>query len=480
MKTQEYTDRGGKEVVILSAMAWDPQVLGRVAGLAEPPFSSPAANIVAGLMTDYWKASGKPPKKLLDGLAAAWAEKNAHHAALPLVEQLLTAVKDRHRANGDTPAEYVLDLAGEYFSAVRARKAIEAAQTHLDSGRVPEALQSLARAEPVAVGQGTAGVHLLTDPEAVKAAFAQPGESIIPYKGGLQRFFGDALQRDSFVSFMAPEGVGKTWWLIDLAWRAMRAGLRVAFYEVGDMSQNQIVRRFLVRAAGRPWKEGTVRYPKKLEPFRVTEHEDRKYDQPLGRKAAWSACERVMKSMGASQSRLYLETHPNTSCTVSGVRASLANLERSGWVPDVVVIDYADILAPPPGVREERQQINENWKHLRRVSQELHCLVVTATQSRRDSYDGNLLRKKHMSDDKRKLAHVTGMVGINQTNEDKRNGVYRLNWLKAREMEFNEEQCVHTASCLAVCNPAVLSIFPRGDEVKAALDKRREEKGGND
>ena len=82
---------------------------------------------------------------------------------------------------------------------------------------------------------------------------------------------------------------------------------------------------------------------------------------------------------------------------------------------DVVVVDYADILRPPPGRMEPRDQANEVWKQLRALSSALHCLVVTATQANRAGYDRELLGMTNISEDKRKLAHANGVIGINMT-----------------------------------------------------------------
>ena len=67
--------------------------------------------------------------------------------------------------------------------------------------------------------------------------------------------------------------------------------------------------------------------------------------------------------------------------SVADIDSILVEWQRDDWAADVVVVDYADILAPPKGVKDTLDQIDENWKGLRRISQVRNCLVVTATQS---------------------------------------------------------------------------------------------------
>ena len=112
-----------------------------------------------------------------------------------------------------------------------------------------------------------------------------------------------------------------------------------------------------------------------------------------------------------------------------------------------------------PGL-EGRDRIDETWKHLRFLSQMFHCLVVTATQSDTLCYNANIITKRNFSGDKRKNAHVTGMIGLNQKDpEEKEIGVTRLNWVVMRERAFSVHKCVYVAGCLAIANPAIRSTY---------------------
>lgn len=120
-------------------------------------------------------------------------------------------------------------------------------------------------------------------------------------------------------------------------------------------------------------------------------------------------------------------------------------------------VDYMDILAPMQGNTDSRDQINANWKAARSLNQKLHCLFVTATQGDADSYDAEEITMSNFSDDKRKNAHCTGTIGINQNEQEKGKGLYRLKWTLSRDLDFNTS--VWCAGCLAVANPCVLSCF---------------------
>ena len=261
--------------------------------------------------------------------------------------------------------------------------------------------------------------------------------------------------------------VHNTFWLLDMAWRAMQQGRHVAFFEVGDMSEGQIMLRFACRAAKRPLKATTsdkpVWYPTSIEHvpdtrFAAVEREERHFEEAMTWKEANQYLKLTREKYG---NKLKLSTHPNSSISVSGMRSVLDSWARAGWgSPDVIVVDYADLLSPPASAGDsERDQINATWKELRALGQETHSLVVTATQSNAESYDAETLSMRNFSGDKRKNAHVTGMVGINQTPDEKLVGLQRLNWVVLRESEFVSERVCHVAGCLSIANPAVHSIF---------------------
>jgi hypothetical protein len=143
---------------------------------------------------------------------------------------------------------------------------------------------------------------------------------------------------------------------------------------------------------------------------------------------------------------------------VDNVRLAVEDNARKGWITDVVVVDYADLLGDPPGYhKENRDKINANWKAMSDLRLDKNLLLLTATQANAESYGKRTMGKKSFSDDKRKNAHVTAMITINKVDEEEERGVYRLDWLFRRN-EAKAPQ-VHVAGCLALANPAMVSTF---------------------
>jgi hypothetical protein len=362
--------------------------------------------------------------------------------------------------------DYLLDVAGKLFNRVRAVELKQSLESDLEDNNVDSALERIDKFRKIEMGLGS-GINLLSDPSVIESALGETVESLVNYPDAAGGFFGRSLCRDAFIAFEGKDKVGKSFFLQDLAWRGVEQQRNVAYFEVGDMSQPQVIRRFISRACDRPIDAESYpyryEYPISMDPSTGgTEMPDmkteiRRIHEPLDMTTIAAALGETSARVGGS--RLKLSCHPNSSITVAGIESILEQWERDGWNADVVCIDYSDILQPLDGKIETRDQIDASWRAMRALSQKRHCLVVTATQANKDSYDSWILGRGNFSGDKRKNAHVTGMVGINQTQSEKERGLYRLNWIVRRELDFSEKRCCWLASCLAVSNVCVLSTF---------------------
>jgi len=461
---------GSSERSIVIGMVVDNAVLGRIADkwTKEGLFGSQYANLIGGWCVSYYNRYSKAPGKSILRIFERWAEDNRDKETAAIVERFLESLSEEYETlASETNADLIIDLAADHFTKTSLLKLKDRIEGFIESGDLAKARAAVDKFSYVEVGAAT-GVDVLTDKNAIKQAFLNKSKPIIQYPGAAGNFFKDALERDAFIGINAPEKRGKTWWLLDIAWRAMQQGLKVAFFEVGDMSEGQILRRFMTRACKRPLKPTDpgkpVRYPISIDhvpdsEFAHVEHETFEYEDDLSWKFAWQTCQKIINKQ--KQCQLKLSVHPSMSITVGGMSSILQSWDRSGWgIPDVVVCDYADILAPPlPGGSDSQEQINTTWSQLRAMSQKLHCLVVTATQADADSYTATTMGMTNFSRDKRKLAHVTGMLGLNQTAAEKTQGLYRLNWMPLRESDYSPEDVCHVAGCLSIANPAILSIF---------------------
>lgn len=349
-------------------------------------------------------------------------------------------------------------------------------------------------------------INPFTDQAAIEHAFDHQPKPLYTMPGKYGDFVNNLLTRDSLVGVLGRDKIGKTWFLMEFAMRAIRQGRSVIFFAAGDLTQPQQTLRFNIRLAGKSNKakycgevnlpvldcwhnqvgdcdhcdnepvveEGDYNEPvytpfdevygytpctkcKKSEPrkFKGATWWETKTIHPLTKGEALKHGKRFMK---ATKGRFRLSCHPNRTLTVTKIESELHRLEvEQGFVPDVIIIDYADIMGPESPKLDRRHQEDERWARLRRLSQVQRANVITATQANRDAYTRNLLTMNNFSESKSKLAHVTGMIGLNQTASEKRRNIIRVNNIVVREDDYDAGDTVSIVQSLTTGRPLITS-----------------------
>ncbi len=464
MKIQKI--QNNEERHILIGMIVDKTVLSKISSIWERDlFKTKWSNLISKWCTNYFRKYEDAPKGHLQPLFESWAERTRDKDTVEMIGTFLSSLSDEYEElSKDLNSEYVIDLAGKHFNKIKLERLADTIQEYIISGKVAEAQARVGTFGNIEIGVGS-GIDVFQNREVIEEAFGEQIEPLIEYPSALKNFFGNTLSRDSFIALMGPEKRGKTFWLIDIAFRGMLQRRKVAFFQVGDMSQNQMMRRLMVRVARRPLYPSSIQYPTYIERDIGSRRAEvlfkkKTFEKKLSWRKSWKACKELMTNRVKSQESYFrLSTHPNDSVSVFDIRDILSRWGRDGWVPDIVVIDYADILKMDVPGLDKRDQIDRTWKQLRALSQSLHCLVVTATQSDASSYKMETIQMENFSEDKRKHSHVTGTIGLNQTKEENKLGVMRLNWIVVREHRFNSHKCCYVAGCLDIANPAIKSTF---------------------
>lgn len=451
--------RGNQERLILTSMIVDDQALAKIATQWKGDlFQSKWANLIGSWCADYHRKYGKAPGRHIQDIVNEWASKDAPKETVQLIDRFLSGLSDEYEQNGNSA--YSLDQAGDYFNSVRARRLVEQVEECVETGQSTKALELIQGFRRLELGQN-AWVDPFS-PEVFSSVFDDPVESIIKLPGSLKTFFGRSLCRDAFISFLGSEKRGKSFFLMEMVYRALCSRCRTAYFEVGDMSQRQVLDRLACRISRRPLRTEEVKIPISISRDPDQSMADVLHDcrelKGLTKAEGFKAVKRFLKTKVRGHGFLRMSCYSSGTISAEQIRHRIQDWAMEGWRADCVVIDYSDLLEGPSGF-EGRDQINETWKQLRRLSQDMHCLVITATQADARSYDAAGLSMRNFSEDKRKLSHVTGMVGLSQTGEERVQGITRLNWIVRREADSFASRYLHVAGCLPLASPVIKSTF---------------------
>lgn len=456
--------------LVITGMIVDDTVLGSIASKwsKEGMLKVSWCNLIGQWCVDYYEAHNKAPGANIENIFLAWAEGHHDKETANLVERFLQSLSGQYdRQKKQLNAQFVLDKAGELFNRIKLEKHADLIKGLVDTKKIDQAIKKANEFEPVSIGKGSA-VSLFRDMAAIDRAFVSRSEPLIVYPGDLGHFFSGLFIRDTLIGFMGREKSGKTYWLVDIAFNAALQRKKVLFFQIGDLSEAEVLMRFATRATKCPANKDDllVKWPVKLERTQdgsysyILESKEVKRKQITPQLAKDALKKIAMDTIRSTkQDYLMIETYANDSMDIVKMRGIVAQYARAGWVPDFIVVDYADLLAAPIGMQEGRDAINKNWKGLKRLSQDYHCCVVTATQSDADSYGSSLMNLSNFSEDKRKYSHVNTMFSINRTDDEMEDQVARLAIMLSREKKVSTKKVVFCAGCYAISNPAVLTTY---------------------
>jgi hypothetical protein len=348
MKTEKYD--GAEERQILIGMITSTPVLAKIAPKWQRRgmFASAWPGLVGSWCVDYFNTYGKAPNKNIEGLFATWAKTARSKDMVKLVEGFLSGLSAQYaELRKKINSDYLVDQAATYFRKVRAIKTSEAIAAHVAAGDLDAAEQEANSLSKLELGPAS-WIDVLRDKAAIERAFTSKSEPMLKFRAGMGEFFGDACERDAFICVVGGPGVGKSWILQEICYQALLERKRTVMFQLGDMSEAQIMRRFMIRIARKPLRPGKVLMPKHIgftDGECIIEHDVKEYPDPLDEQAAWEACQRLIKtSIRSSEPLLRLNVRPNFSATVLDVIAQLRELSRQKTAPDVCIASGSQVL----------------------------------------------------------------------------------------------------------------------------------------
>lgn len=469
---------------ILTHMIVSTEFLKEISEITEPTyFTVPYIETISEWVLDYYDSFKQAPFMDIQPIFEQKEIKLKEQTA-DLIRQLLNGISEQYSENPKINIDYLKEQTIDYFQKRELEITASNVKYHLEQGNIIQAEEEILKFNKILVA--TSQCVNMFDKEVVEKAFEETEEGLFRIPGYLGEFIGP-LQRGWLIALQGGYKKGKTWWLLNLALMACMDNLKVIFFSL-EMSQSQIIKRMmhcttgLAKEAGekefpvfdcihnqnddcqqseRPDQFSTYRDGKKLSPqelkdeytvctycqknrpelFALTTWKELYYCKELTKIKALQKAEVFKRAHGT---RFKLKTYPRFSANIQDIKHALDILESTeDFVPDVIIIDYADILKPESGGSAGIEKEDATWIALAQLAGERHALVVTPTQITKDGQKTKLIGVEHTARWSGKLGHVDAILGINQTDEEKDKGVQRLNIIMHRHEDFNPmAQCM--------------------------------------
>lgn len=132
-----------------------------------------------------------------------------------------------------------------------------------------------------------------------------------------------------------------------------------------------------------------------------------------------------------------LKVHDYASGTfkVSDLRRLLHRYEANGIKFDLVIVDYADLMAPDHYSNEPRENSRMIYVNLRGVAHEFNCALLSATQTNRAGFKAAVGDMEHVAEDINKVRTVDLLISLNRDDTEKENDEARLYFAASRNQE---------------------------------------------
>ena len=108
-------------------------------------------------------------------------------------------------------------------------------------------------------------------------------------------------------------------------------------------------------------------------------------------------------------------------------------MKNTGFEPDMIIVDYADLIKPGGNSKEEkRHQLEALYEELRGISQEVKCPIWTASQTNRSGLSAEVITMESISEAFNKCFVADFIFSVSRTVSDKETNTGRIYVAKNR------------------------------------------------
>ena len=117
---------------------------------------------------------------------------------------------------------------------------------------------------------------------------------------------------------------------------------------------------------------------------------------------------------------------PTKSASTNTLKLHLEKLKVKGIKPDMIIVDYGDLLRPISNQKEKRQELETIYEELRGLAQEYTCPVWTASQTNRSGLNAEVITMESISEAFNKCFVADFICSVSRTVEDKASNSGRI------------------------------------------------------
>jgi len=194
---------------------------------------------------------------------------------------------------------------------------------------------------------------------------------------------------------IAPTGAGKSMVLAHLGSTAVKEGKTVVHYTL-ELADKVVGQRYDSCITGLPLSD--------LRKFK----------------------ELVYDNISQIEGKLIIKEYPTKSASTQTIKNHIERLKKRGMKPDMIIVDYADLLKPIKAHKERRMDLENIYEEIRAIAQENECPVWTASQTNRSGLNADVITMEAISEAFNKCFVADFICTVSRTIEDKTSNTGRM------------------------------------------------------
>lgn len=130
--------------------------------------------------------------------------------------------------------------------------------------------------------------------------------------------------------------------------------------------------------------------------------------------------------------RLFIKEYPTNTASIFTIRSHVERLDLKGFKPDIIIIDYADIMRSTRQFDSLRHELKLVYEELRGLAMEYGIPIWTASQSNKEGANAEVIDMTNMSEAYGKAMICDFIISVSRRSHEKASGWGRLYVAKNR------------------------------------------------
>jgi len=383
------------QIKLISSLLSDKTFLLQIGDIIEPEYFDSEANVFISEMTRkyFQKYQVIPSLEVL----ASEVKKIDNNL---LKESIKQNLKEAFKQINSEDLSYIKEEALKFCKNQVLKKAIEDSVELLEIGKYDEIKAKIDSAMRAGIDKNLGHNYK----KEIKERYET--DKRFPVKIGwdpIDEITGGGLGAGELGVVVGGPGSGKTWSLINIAANAINEGKFVIYYTL-ELGEDYIAKRFDAFNTG-------------------ISSQNLKYH-----------IEDIEKKVNSTKGELFVKYFPTKSASINTLIAHIERVKLLHGKPDLIIVDYADLLKGIPQNKNERTDeiLNNIYAELRGIAGQFECPSWTGSQANRSSSEQDIVTGDKIEGAWSKLFVADFVISLSRKVEDKISGTGRFHIIKNR------------------------------------------------